>query len=107
MEDRQWGDTGMRCFGMLLDGRAQKSGIRRPGNEATLMIVINDHDDLVDFIIPEAVGGDSWSLLIDTTFEDRAASGTFKTGAKYGVTGRSVLLLLLRAEGRNSQHASP
>ena len=28
MEDEHWGDSGMRCFGMLLDGRAQTTGIR-------------------------------------------------------------------------------
>ena len=28
MEDAQWGDAGMRCFGMLTDGRSQTTGIR-------------------------------------------------------------------------------
>ena len=31
MEEEQWQDGNMRCFGMLLDGRAQETGIKRPG----------------------------------------------------------------------------
>jgi glycogen operon protein len=100
MEDKQWGDSGMRCFGMLLDGRAQTSGIRKQGKEATLLIVFNDHTDVVEFSIPECVGGDTWSLLIDTNLEDNSAAGKFKTGEKYKVTSRSVLLFALDAEGR-------
>ena len=49
MEDQNWGDTGMRCFGMLIDGRAQSTGVRQRGKEATLLIVINEHFDLVEF----------------------------------------------------------
>ena len=103
MEDRQWGDSGMRCFGMLLDGRAQTSGIRREGKEATLLTVVNDHTDLVEFTLPEAVGGDTWTLLVDTNIENNEARGTFKTGDRYGVTSRSLLLFSLNAEGRNSK----
>ena len=102
MEDKQWGDSEMRCFGMVLDGRAQVSGIRKQGKEATLLLVFNDHSDVVDFCIPESVGGDTWSLLIDTNIEDNKASGSFKKGEEYKVTARSVLLFALQAEGRNT-----
>ena len=80
MEDSNWGDTGMRCFGMLIDGRAQVSGVRQRGKEATLLIVINDHSDMVNFTLPDAVGGSQWSLLIDTNVVDNTEAGTFKIG---------------------------
>jgi len=98
MEDHNWGDHGMRCFGMLIDGRAQTSGVRQRGKEATLLIVINDHSDMVNFTLPEAVGGSSWSLLIDTNVEDNSEAGIFKTGDQYGVTARSLLLFHLEAD---------
>jgi glycogen operon protein len=98
MEDHNWGDHGMRCFGMLIDGRAQVSGVRQRGKEATLLIVINDHSDMVNFTLPEAVGGSSWSLLVDTNVEDNSEEGTFKTGQEYKVTARSLLLFQLRPE---------
>jgi isoamylase len=101
MEQEQWADPGMRCFGMLLDGRAQISGIRKQGKEATLLLVFNDHSDVVNFCIPESVGSDTWKLLIDTNVEENNVKGMFKTGTEYKVTSRSVLLFELQAEGRN------
>ena len=69
MQDANWGDAGMRCFGMLMDGRAQTTGIRQRGHEATMLLVINDHFDMVKFTLPEYPGGSQWSLLIDTNIE--------------------------------------
>jgi isoamylase len=98
MEDRNWGDSNMKCFGMLMDGRAQPSGIRKRGDDATMLLVINGHDDLVQFTLPESPGSDEWSILIDTNREKNDPSGVFKTGKKYGVTGRSLLLFALRSQ---------
>ncbi|HTZ59864.1 MAG TPA: glycogen debranching protein GlgX [Acidobacteriaceae bacterium] len=97
MQLEQWGDTNMRCFGMLLDGRAQFTGIRQRGKEATLLIVVNDHHDLVEFTLPECPGGDTWSLLIDTNVTDNSEKGSFKVGDSYGVTARSLLLFALQS----------
>jgi isoamylase len=97
MEQEHWGDTNMRCFGMLLDGRAQVTGIRQRGKQATLLIVINDYHDLVEFTLPECPGGDTWSLLIDTNVEDNSEKGCFKVGDSYEVTARSLLVLALEA----------
>jgi glycogen operon protein len=92
MEDKQWGDSGMRCFGMLLDGRAQTTGIRHRGKEATLLLVVNGSEDLVQFALPEYPGGTMWHLLIDTNRNDDPNGQSFKTGDQYGVTSRSLLL---------------
>src|SRR6201994_4457119 len=97
MEQEHWGDSNMRCFGMLLDGRAQVTGIRQRGKQATLLIVINDHHDLVEFTLPECPGGDTWSLLVDTNITDNSEEGFFKVGDSYGVTARSLLVFALQA----------
>ena len=34
MKAEEW-DDGMGCFGMLMDGRAQPTGIRKRGQDAT------------------------------------------------------------------------
>ena len=57
MAEAEWGDGNMRCFGMLLDGRAQATGIRQRGHDATLLIVFNAYHDVVKFTLPEAPGG--------------------------------------------------
>jgi isoamylase len=41
MQERQWKDADMKCFGMLIDGRAQMTGIRKRGDNATVLLVLN------------------------------------------------------------------
>jgi glycogen operon protein len=91
-EEHHWQDPSLRCFGMLLDGRAQSSGIRQRGKEATLLIVFNAHHDAVKFILPECEGGREWSLLLDTNAPENHDKSTFKVGTSYLVTGRSLVL---------------
>ena len=96
MTSEQWNDGGMSCFGMLLDGRAQATGIRKSSKDATLLLVFNGHGDFVEFTMPECYGAMHWSLVVDTNIEDSSAKGTFAPGDKYGVTGRSLLLFVLQ-----------
>jgi glycogen operon protein len=100
MTPEQWQDGAARCVGLLLDGRAPTSGIRRRGSESTLLLVVNAHDDVVVFTLPEVNGGRDWLRLVDTNLpgedDDLEDATTFKFGHKYQVTGRSLLLLLLR-----------
>jgi isoamylase len=100
MENANWGDDGMRCFGMLLDGRAQTTGVHQRGHEATLLMVVNGHFDLVKFTLPEHPGGNTWNLLLDTNIEEMegkpVAKETFQTGESYDVTARSLLLFALQ-----------
>jgi isoamylase len=66
MSTEQWQDSNMRCFGMLLDGRAQETGVKRRGSDATLLLVYNAHFDVVNFTLPTVPDGTSWMGLIDT-----------------------------------------
>jgi pullulanase/glycogen debranching enzyme len=66
MRDEHWADSAMRCFGMLLDGPAQRTGIQKYGDDATLLLAINGHSDLVQVTLPESFDSDTWSLFIDT-----------------------------------------
>jgi isoamylase len=63
MEEAHWADTEMRCFGMRIDGRAQTTGIRQRGKEATMLIVMNSHHDAVMFTLPECSGGSDWCVF--------------------------------------------
>jgi glycogen operon protein len=96
MKDENWNDPNARCMGVLLDGRAQETGIRRVGSDSTLLVIVNSHTDVVPFKLPEAVGGSRWVRLIDTnqTAEDELAELEF--GHHYEVTGHSLLLLVLQ-----------
>jgi len=93
----------VRCLGMLLDGRAQTTGIRQRGKEATMLIVINGHHDAVDFTLPEVAGASSWRLLIDTDLSDFQDTAPLAVGANYTATSRSVVLFVLDAELKTEQ----
>jgi glycogen operon protein len=80
---------------MLIDGRSQPTGIRKRGEDATMLIVVNGHHDLVEFMLPEVVGGNQWALEIDTNLASIREETTFASGDVYGVTGRSLLLFSL------------
>ena len=58
MSTEHWQDRNARCFGMLLDGRAQETGIPRRGSDATLLLVFNAHHDVVPFELPDVTEGE-------------------------------------------------
>jgi glycogen operon protein len=98
MTSEQWDDPMARSFAVLLDGRAQASGIRRPASDTTLMLALNAHHDVVRFKLPEVVGGSHWELLVDTNTPELAQTARFDFGHEYEVTGRSLLLLALKPQ---------
>jgi glycogen operon protein len=64
MQPGDWQDGNMKCFGMLMDGRAQVTGIRKRGEDATLLMILNSFHDAVNFALPEsraARAGNFWS----------------------------------------------
>jgi isoamylase len=99
----QWGDATMRCFGLVIDGRAQVSGIRRLASDATLLLILNAHHDAVNFSLPEIPEGEQWTCLLDTNMPVRNELPDFYTGDAYQVTGRSLLLFALEAPSRATQ----
>ena len=92
MSGEQWRDPHMRCFGMLLDGRGQASGIKRQAGDATLLLVVNAYHDVVKVTLPELVGGSRWLCLIDTNQPERSDLPSFDVGQASDVTARSFLL---------------
>ena len=86
-----WDDDRTQCFGMLMDGRAEATGIRKRGGNATLLMVFNGHHDLVKFTLPPCFEGRGWTRLLDTNDPDLPAAD-FEIGAVYDVTCRSLLL---------------
>ncbi|MFT4171455.1 MAG: glycogen debranching protein GlgX [Rhodocyclaceae bacterium] len=93
----QWGDANMRCFGMVLDGRAQASGIKHPASDATLLLVFNAYHDVVEFTLPDIPGDRVWINLIDTNVPQRDELPQLASGDCYAITGRSAVLFALRS----------
>jgi glycogen operon protein len=97
MTGEDWNDGNMRCFAMLMDGRAQETGIRRRGSAVTMLFVLNAYHDLVEFTLPDCTDGKHWKLLFDTNNLEAPREEPFSIGDVYEVTGRSCLLFRLNA----------
>lgn len=95
MEGDDWGDAHMNCFGMIIDGRAQPSGIHQPGKEITVLIVFNAHHDIVEFSFPKGYEDARWKRIIDTNLPAEEGVPHFTAEDKYSVTGRSLLMFAL------------
>ncbi len=72
LTSEDWGRPDNRCIGMRLDGHAQPTGVRRPGNDVTLLVLINAQGSGVDFNLPTLDEGESWDELIATDPSQRA-----------------------------------
>jgi pullulanase/glycogen debranching enzyme len=99
MQPSDWNDGNMRCFGMLLDGRAQSTGIKRIASDPTLLLVMNAYHEAVNFKIPAVAGGNRWRCFIDTNDPDREELSLISTGEEYQATGRSLLVFVLDDKG--------
>ena len=98
MGSENWTDGGARSLAVLLDGRAQATGVHRRGGDATLLIMYNAYHDLVQFTLPESVGGSAWTRLLDTNLPDSQEVASFRSGERYDVTGRSMLMFVLKPD---------
>jgi glycogen operon protein len=96
MTEENWKESHARCLGMLLDGRAQESGIKQRGEDETLLIVTNAHHDVVKFKLPPVPDGKHWLRLVDTN-NPKSQREEHQFGSEYLVTGRSLLLFLLQS----------
>jgi isoamylase len=94
MQPEHWEDGNTKSLGMLVDGRTQKTGIRKRSEDASILLVMNSYEDVVDFTLPDLAGGTQWTLLVDTNRATPAlaTNPSFSPGAVYQVTGRSLLL---------------
>lgn len=101
MTPEHWQNPHARCIGILLDGRAQPTGIRKRGTDVTLFLILNAHHDVVKCRLPEVVGGQAWMRLVDTSNPDPDGSDQFEFGEEYSVEDRSLVLLRLKPEDQS------
>src|ERR1700729_3552386 len=95
---KDWANPISRCFGVILDGRAPVSGIRRKGSDVTLLLIANAHHGTVKFKMPPSTGGRYWERLFDTglqTSDGSPPSAAVKCGFGREVAARSLSLFKL------------
>ena len=94
---RDWQDPGLACLGMLIDGRAQETGIKRPGGDTTMLLLMNAHAGPVVFTLPPAALGTGWQRVLDTAAPARVEQDVFPIAAPYEVPGRTLLVFALQS----------
>jgi isoamylase len=96
----QWQDKLARCIGVLLNGQANPAigpdGIAIVDD--LLLIVMNSHNEKVDFILPTLPTGGAWIRVLDTTEPTLTPeSETLPMGATFPVTGRALVVFAMPA----------
>lgn len=94
MTEEHWHDEHARCLGVLLDGRAQPTGILRSGEDATLLLILNAYHDAVSFRLPEVAEGSGWTCLLDTQRPEDPLGERYLVRQLVLVGGRSFAVLL-------------
>ncbi|RXR00854.1 glycogen debranching protein GlgX [Pseudoxanthomonas composti] len=70
MRDEDWSDAGARSVGLVLEGKAQASGVREHAHDATLLILINAYHEGVSFRLPDDEDQPlHWKLVLSTDDE--------------------------------------
>jgi glycogen operon protein len=98
MKEQQWDEPDAPCLGMLLDGRAQTTGLRHRGAEATILIIFNSYHEPVSFKLPRFSGSRFWTLLLDTKCQElpeASKAPRVASGAVYPLESRSAVLFVL------------
>jgi isoamylase len=106
MSEANWKDPLARSLGVLLNGRAQPTGIRQRGTDVTLLLILNAYHDTVAFRLPKVAGGRNGAGAGRHQSARAGGPKLFRSGHEYLVTGRSLLLFrLLRENNRKVESA--
>jgi len=94
MNDDAWQDGSLRTVGMLIDGRSQAAADPKNGSDATLLLLFNSDHVPIPFVLPQAIEGEGWALLLATSgaYSDRllASRETFE------LLDRSLCIFVMR-----------
>ncbi|PMR73227.1 glycogen debranching protein GlgX [Billgrantia endophytica] len=95
MDVERWEDPASCSLGLLLDGRARPSGIRRVGDDRSLLILFNAHHEPLSFHLPEVPRGNGWVCRLDTSQTLEIEPALCHFGDSRTVEARSLVLLEL------------
>ncbi len=84
MAPEDWDRDEAGCLGLMLNGAGERS----------LLLLFNNGEDAVDFLLPERTGPTGWLLLLDTSEEGPPAQAALHpSGNRLSLRGRTLALL--------------
>ena len=90
--EAHWTDPGARSMAALMDGRAQQSGVRRQGVDASLLILVNAWSEGVTFRLPEADPVTRWEVVLSSAIELEKGIQA-DAGGEFTCPPRSIVVL--------------
>lgn len=95
MTTEHWSNPEARSVGLLLNGRADSS-ITAPPSDEILLLLLNAHEENLDFKLPRLPFGSGWVELLAAS--RRADSTVHEFDQSFDLEGRAVVLLYLAVE---------
>jgi isoamylase len=95
MNEDAWKDGSLRSIGMLIDGRSQTTGVLERGADATILLLFNSHHEPTSFVLPPAIEGEGWALLLASS--GLSSDRLWPAGEKFDLPERSVCVFLMRS----------
>jgi isoamylase len=96
MSDELWKDSNLHSIGMLIDGRAQPTGVRERGSDATVLLLFNGHHEAVGFTLPPTIEGDEWHLLLNTSNNAQEIGKVLVPGENVKMEERSMAAFVMQ-----------
>jgi isoamylase len=100
MGNKDWTDGYTRAVGVFLNGSALPDVDLRgePVTDDSFLLLMNSHDEPLDFVLPKAAFGKTWAVVLDTEADEvqtayAEATQTLVAGQTRTVPGRSLILL--------------
>jgi isoamylase len=96
MTQEKWKDPHLHCIGVIFDGRAQTTGLREKGSDATVLLLFNAHHEKIGFTMPATIEGDEWRLLLDTSKNLRTARKVLRPGETRLMADHSMVAYVMQ-----------
>jgi isoamylase len=96
MTDADWGNGGLRTFGMFLHGDAPeiRDAESRRVVDRDFLLILNAHHEGAEFRLPTTAGDGAWQLVFDTNQPQRTEGRPpLGSGEAIPLAGRSFILL--------------
>jgi glycogen debranching enzyme GlgX len=98
MSQADWHDIGRRCLGLHLGGDPGDSFISLLGyreRDDNFLMLMNAHDEAIEWVMPKAEDLTGWQLLFDTNWPQPNRAGlTIPIAGRYRVEPRSMTLFI-------------
>ncbi|MEX1827098.1 glycogen debranching protein GlgX [Luteibacter sp. CQ10] len=95
--EAHWTDPNARSIAALVDGRAQQTGVRKPGTDVSVLVLINGWSEGVAFQLPQREECPTWSVVLSTAPE-LAAGVKGQGGESFVCPPRALTVMVCSAE---------